>query len=308
MAPAAARVALESLLRERKLDTTLTTALPLEWTGGDACAPTGLPSPRRPAAGRRAARAGLGNRRATILGPHQRAPCVDGDGDASGRARRPHRHARSVRSRVGRGGGRRPRASPVGAGTGRAVDAVGARARLGAVAAAIRPHARQRGRPGARPGHQGRQPRAPVGRVRARGPRHRRRAARCVARAAVQHLDAAAAGRRRERHRVRARGRCPECPERQRREHPAAAAAQPARDGSVRPARDATAAAHGRATGGGMRRGRSCRHTGCPARFRRRDRRRHAPCRHGKGLRPTRFTRRCSPAAARSCRARAAAA
>ena len=33
-----------------------------------------------------------------------------------------------------------------------------------------------------------------------------------------------------------------------------------------------------------------------------------APCRHGKGLRPTRFTRRCSPAAARSCRARAAAA
>jgi hypothetical protein len=44
MAPAAARVALESLLRERKLDTTLTTALPLEWTDGDACAPTGLPS------------------------------------------------------------------------------------------------------------------------------------------------------------------------------------------------------------------------------------------------------------------------
>jgi hypothetical protein len=44
MAPAAARVALESLLRERKLDTTLTTALPLEWPGGDACAPTGLPS------------------------------------------------------------------------------------------------------------------------------------------------------------------------------------------------------------------------------------------------------------------------
>src|SRR5215217_1238391 len=43
MAPAAARVALESLLRERKLDTTLTTALPLEWTDGDACAPTGLP-------------------------------------------------------------------------------------------------------------------------------------------------------------------------------------------------------------------------------------------------------------------------
>ena len=39
----AARVALESLLRDRKLDTTLTTALPLEWTGGDACAPTGLP-------------------------------------------------------------------------------------------------------------------------------------------------------------------------------------------------------------------------------------------------------------------------
>jgi recA bacterial DNA recombination protein len=44
MAPAAARVALESLLRDRKLDTTLTTALPLEWTGGDACAPTGLPA------------------------------------------------------------------------------------------------------------------------------------------------------------------------------------------------------------------------------------------------------------------------
>jgi len=44
MAPAAARVALESLLRERKLDTTLTTALPIEWTDGDACAPTGLPS------------------------------------------------------------------------------------------------------------------------------------------------------------------------------------------------------------------------------------------------------------------------
>ncbi len=43
MAPAAARVALELLLRERKFDTTLTTALPLEWTGGDTCAPTGLP-------------------------------------------------------------------------------------------------------------------------------------------------------------------------------------------------------------------------------------------------------------------------
>jgi len=43
MAPAAARVALESLLRERKLDTTLTTALPLAWPGGDECAPTGLP-------------------------------------------------------------------------------------------------------------------------------------------------------------------------------------------------------------------------------------------------------------------------
>ena len=44
MASAAARMALESLLRDRKLDTTLTTALPLEWTGGDECAPTGLPS------------------------------------------------------------------------------------------------------------------------------------------------------------------------------------------------------------------------------------------------------------------------
>jgi hypothetical protein len=43
MAPAAARVALESLLRDRKLDTTLTTALPLAWPGGDECAPTGLP-------------------------------------------------------------------------------------------------------------------------------------------------------------------------------------------------------------------------------------------------------------------------
>src|SRR4051812_45951057 len=42
MAPAAARIALESLLRDRKLDTTLTTAAPLEWTGGDECAPTGL--------------------------------------------------------------------------------------------------------------------------------------------------------------------------------------------------------------------------------------------------------------------------
>jgi hypothetical protein len=44
MAPATARVALESLLRDRKLDTTLTTALPLEWMGGDDCAPTGLPA------------------------------------------------------------------------------------------------------------------------------------------------------------------------------------------------------------------------------------------------------------------------
>jgi recombination protein RecA len=43
MAPATARTALVSLLRDRKLDTTLTTALPLEWTGADACAPTGLP-------------------------------------------------------------------------------------------------------------------------------------------------------------------------------------------------------------------------------------------------------------------------
>jgi recombination protein RecA len=44
MAPAAGRVALESLLRDRKLDATLTTALPIEPPGGDACAPTGLPS------------------------------------------------------------------------------------------------------------------------------------------------------------------------------------------------------------------------------------------------------------------------
>jgi recombination protein RecA len=43
MAPAAARVALESLLRDRKLDTTLTAALPLEWARDDECAPTGLP-------------------------------------------------------------------------------------------------------------------------------------------------------------------------------------------------------------------------------------------------------------------------
>jgi hypothetical protein len=42
MAHAAARAALESLLRDRKLDTTLTTAAPLEWTGADECAPTGL--------------------------------------------------------------------------------------------------------------------------------------------------------------------------------------------------------------------------------------------------------------------------
>jgi hypothetical protein len=42
MAAAPARAALESLLRDRKLDTTLTTALPVEWTGGGQCVPTGL--------------------------------------------------------------------------------------------------------------------------------------------------------------------------------------------------------------------------------------------------------------------------
>ena len=204
MAPAAARMALESLLRERKLDTTLTTALPLEWTGGDACAPTGLPSLDAQLRG------GVPRGQVSeIVGPR-----------SSGRTS----VLRALMATATRRGelvalidtlDRFDPASAVAAGvdlarllwvrgTGRAVDAVGARARLGAIAAAIRPHARQRGRPCARPGHQGGQPRAPVGRVRARGPRHRRRAARCGARAAVQHLDAAAAGRRRERHRVRA--------------------------------------------------------------------------------------------------------
>jgi hypothetical protein len=40
---AVARAALETLLRDRKLDTTLTTALPLEWSGGGTCVPTGVP-------------------------------------------------------------------------------------------------------------------------------------------------------------------------------------------------------------------------------------------------------------------------
>jgi hypothetical protein len=40
---AAARAALETLLRDRKLDTTLTTALPLDWGGDGTCVPTGVP-------------------------------------------------------------------------------------------------------------------------------------------------------------------------------------------------------------------------------------------------------------------------
>ena len=44
MAAAAARAALESLLRDRKLDTTLTTALPLDRGGDTSCVPTGVPA------------------------------------------------------------------------------------------------------------------------------------------------------------------------------------------------------------------------------------------------------------------------
>ena len=40
---AAARAALETLLRDRKLDTTLTTALPLDWGEDGTCVPTGVP-------------------------------------------------------------------------------------------------------------------------------------------------------------------------------------------------------------------------------------------------------------------------
>jgi RecA DNA recombination protein len=41
---AGARAALETLLRDRKLDTTLTTALPLDWDAAATCVPTGVPS------------------------------------------------------------------------------------------------------------------------------------------------------------------------------------------------------------------------------------------------------------------------
>ena len=40
---AAARAALETLLRDRKLDTTLTTAVPLDWGEDGTCVPTGVP-------------------------------------------------------------------------------------------------------------------------------------------------------------------------------------------------------------------------------------------------------------------------
>ena len=225
MAPAAARVALESLLRDRKLDTTLTTALPLEWAGATTRVPRrgcrrSMPSSRRRARGARFPRLSVRDRRAApaCCARSWRRPRA---GVSSSRS-----STRSIASiRVGGGGGRRPRACPVGARAGRSVDAAGACAGLGALQAAIRPHARQRRGTGARPCRQGRQPRAPVRRVWARGARHRRCAARRVARAAVQHLDAPAAGRGRERHRVRARGRSPQRPQHQRCEHPAAAAA-----------------------------------------------------------------------------------
>ena len=305
MAPAAARVALESLLRDRKLDTTLTTALPLEWPGGDACAPTGLPSLDAQLRG------GVPRGQVSeIVGPR-----------SSGRTS----VLRALMATATRRGelvalidtlDRFDPASAVAAGVDltRLLWVRGQDVPLTQLALA--------------PGWEPSRPRS--GRTRdsvvARALDRAIKAVNLVlqsggfglvaldiadvpldarARAAVQHLDAAAAGRGRERHRVRARGRCPECPERQRREHPAAAAAHGARRFGPA-ARDATTAAHGRGTGD-MRRGRrSCWHTGYSGRFRRhRGTTRPAV---GKGLRQTRFTRRCSPAAARSCRARAAAA
>ena len=105
--PQPAVAVLESALRDRKLDRTLTTALPpLERTDPigagapadvaalDACLRGGLPA--RPA---------VGARRATLVGAHDAAAAAHGGGHRARRDRRARRHLRSA----GRGVGRRRR-------------------------------------------------------------------------------------------------------------------------------------------------------------------------------------------------------
>ena len=184
-----ARAALESALRLRKLDRTLTTALPdqLERDDPSALVPMDVAAHRCVPARRTAARPTVGDRRSALVGTDDAAVAADRGGHAARRDRRARRHVRSARCRIGRGGRHRSRSA-----------AVDSRSRLRLQACGRRHGWTSSTRAeGAEPGPAGR-------RLRRRRHRSRRRAAGASCGGSVHDVAARAAHHRRQRHRVRA--------------------------------------------------------------------------------------------------------